>query len=294
MLINVTVYAVQIWFVRLKMVKQSARAQVDSNSFRVMLKTVASVMWLLVPTTMIVAVVFAVMANVRLPVEINKIVPMVNIVRIIVVWSNVQVTANVLKVRHVNKALVTLDVEATKTAVQINRVIIISVKIHVKIIFAAIMHCVKLKIMWQNVTVRPALKEIQRLSGDAFEFHRRVYRRADAPMDICALQIFAKYRAANQLHAPLENDAITMYALKFATQTTIACRVKFVMNVEHVKKAVNRKPIAHQRKSVQVENVNAVAVSLEHHSDALTLMSVPNKFAIRAPFARTHLDHSGK
>lgn len=74
------IYAVQIWFVQLKMVKLFAPAQVNLNSFRVMLKTVAYVIFSHAHPIMIVIMEFVVMVNVRSHAEIKMTVPMVNIV----------------------------------------------------------------------------------------------------------------------------------------------------------------------------------------------------------------------
>lgn len=194
-------------------------------------------------------------------------------------------------VKHANRVFVTLDAVAIMIALRICLAIIISVKIHVKIIFAAIMLCVKSKIIWQNVNVQPVLKGIQRPNKDAFGFHLLVFQLADAQMDTCALEIFVKYLVANQRHVQSVKDAITMYVQKFALPITIVCRVKFVMNVVRAKRAVTLKPIAHQRKFVPMENVNVAVVSLEHHLDALILMSVRNKFVIKVPSVRIRPVH---
>lgn len=80
-LINVTIYVVQIWFATLKMVNQFVRAQVNLNSFLIMLKTAVFVMRSHVAQTTIVQMVFAVMANAQLRAETKMIVLMENIVQ---------------------------------------------------------------------------------------------------------------------------------------------------------------------------------------------------------------------
>lgn len=107
-----------------------------------------------------------------------------------------------------------------------------------KVIFADRMHYVKLKIMQPNVNVQQVLKEIHRPNKDAYVFHRHVFQRADARMDICALETFAKCRAQIQFHVRLVNDVTIAFVPRFAIQITTVCRAKSAMNVEHVNRVV--------------------------------------------------------
>lgn len=195
-------------------------------------------------------------------------------------------------VRRANKALARLDAEAIKIVARICHATTTIVKIHVKIIFVDRMHCVKSKITWPNVNVRPDLKEIQHLNKDAFVFHRRALQQAAVRTDTCALQTCVKCHVLIPFHVQLVNDAIIMCALKFATQTIIVCPVKFVMNVEHANRDAQPKQIAHQRKSVRAENASVDVDSLEHHSVVRISMNVQSKFVTRAQFVRIHQDRS--
>lgn len=97
------------------------------------------------------------------------------------------------------------------------------------------MHFVKSIDTWPNANVQLVLKVIRRPIKDVFVFHRPVCQQIAARMVTCALQIPAKCHAPTRYRALLVNAAIIMFALKFATQTTTVCQVKFVMNAEHAK-----------------------------------------------------------
>lgn len=111
-------------------------------------------------------------------------------------------------------------------------------------------------------------------------------------MVTCVLQMFVKFRALTQFPVRLANGVITMCALRFATQTIIAYPEKFAMNAVHAKPVASTKLIAHQRKYVNLENVNAAAVSSALHLVARILMSVRTKFATRVQFAIIRQDHT--
>lgn len=82
-LINATISVDQICCVRLKMAKQFVHAQVNLDSFLVLLKMAVFVMHLYVPQIMIVVLESVATVNAQLPVEIKTIALMVNIVRTI-------------------------------------------------------------------------------------------------------------------------------------------------------------------------------------------------------------------
>lgn len=145
---------------------------------------------------------------------------------------------NAVKVKLVNRVYVQLVAVVIMIVHQTYHVTIMFVKIHAMKIFAVQMHCVKLKVMSQNVNVQPVSMVIQHQNKDVYEFHQVVYRRAVARMVICALEMFVKYHVLIQFHVQSVNDAITMFAQKFATQIIIAYLVKSVMSVVHVKRAV--------------------------------------------------------
>lgn len=274
------------------MAKQCAPVQRNSSSFPVTLKTVAFVMRLHVQTTLIAPPASAVAANAPSLAEIKMIAPTENIVRITDAQSNVPATTNAQTAKRVNRDPVQLDAEATTTAAPIYRVTTTIVSIHVKTIFADQMRCAESKIMPPNVNVPLDSKQTQHQNKDAFECLPLVFHPAVAPMDTCASQTFAKYHALNQARVLSENDVITTFAPKFATQTTIVCLAKSVTNGEHVNRAAKRKQTVHQHKFARLVNASAATVSSEHHSDALISTNAQTKCATRAPFARTHPDHS--
>jgi len=274
------------------MATQFVHVQANLNSFQNMLRMVVFVTHSYAALITTVLMEFVAMVNAQLLAEIKTIALMVNIVRIIDAKSNVQVTINAQMVKHANKAHAQLDAEVIQIVARIYRAIITIVKIHAITTFADRMLCAKSKIMQPNANVRPDLMQIQPQNKVAFVFQRHAFQRADARTDTCALQTYAKCLAPIQLHVQLGNDATIMYARKFVTRTTTVCQEKFVMSVERVSRVVQLKPIAHQRKCVQMENVNVDAVLLEHHLVAQILMNVQNKFVTKAQFVKIHPDHS--
>lgn len=87
----------------------------------------------------------------------------------------------------------------------------------------------------------------------------------------------------------LVNVAQTTSAPKFATQTTIAYRVKFATIKEHVNLDVHQTVIVQPHKFVSMANASVDPVLLELRSVALILMNVPKNHATQVHVARIPL-----
>lgn len=152
--------------------------------------------------------------------------------------------------------------------------------------------CASLKIIAHPANVQQDLKAIQHLSKDVFAYQLHVFQPTNAPVATCVLPINVMYLARTQNRAPLASAAQIINALRFATQTTIACLAKFVMIVAHVNQVVIVIQTAHHRKCVSMVNVNVAADLLEHHLDVLTstnVLKIPVTRVLNVPTLPDHI-----
>jgi AraC-like DNA-binding protein len=147
-------------------------------------------------------------------------------------------------------------------------------------------------IIFRNVNVHQALKEIQHQIKDVLEYHQYVLRRKNVQLVICVLQDNVIYHAVIHLHVLLAKDASIIFVRKSVTQITIVCPVKYVMKVEHVNQDVLPILTVHQQKFVSMLNANVVLVLLEHHTVVRILMNAQSSHVIRRLFAKIFQDHT--
>lgn len=136
------------------------------------------------------------------------------------------------------------------------------------------------------------LQAIQHLNKAAFVSHQLVWLPINVQPVICVSVINATYHVPTIYLALLVNVVPTTFVQRFATQTTTVYLVKFAMTKERVSRVVHPTVIVQQHKCVSMANANAVLVSLERRSVALTSTNVLKSHVIRVPVAKTRLVRS--